>query len=193
MKSIAVFCASSPGFDDIYMQSAYVAGQVIAGKRIRLVYGGGQVGLMGAVANGALAEGGEVIGVIPHFLNRKEIGHKGVTELHVVDSMHERKQMMNDLCEGVITLPGGFGTMEELFEMITWGQLGLHRKPIGLLNIKGFYDHMISFVNHMVEVGLLTVENRNMLLVSDDIEHLLALMADYEAPRQSKWLTKEQN
>jgi uncharacterized protein (TIGR00730 family) len=193
MKSIAIFCASSPGYDDIYMQSAYATGQIIAGKGIRLVYGGGQVGLMGAVANGALAEGGEVVGVIPHFLNRKEIGHKGVSELHVVESMHERKQMMIDLCDGVITLPGGFGTMEELFEMITWGQLGLHRKPIGLLNIEGFYDHLISFVNHMVEVGLLALESRNMLLISDDIEHLLSLMADYEAPQKSKWLTKEQN
>ena len=193
MKSVAIFCASSPGFDEVYMNSAYCAGQKLADEGLRIVYGGGHVGLMGAVANGALAQGGEVIGVIPDFLNSKEIGHKGVTQLYVVESMHERKQMMNDLSDGVITLPGGFGTMEELFEMITWGQLGLHSKPIGLLNINGFYDHLILFVNHMVESGLLSAENRDMLLVSDTIEDLLEKMKNYKAPLRPKWLTKDGN
>src|SRR5579871_5059480 len=139
MKRIVVFCGSSSGTDGVYAEQAYMTGATLAKLGIGLVYGGARVGLMGAVADGALAHGGEVIGVLPRFLSGKEIGHEGLTDLVLVDTMHERKMKMHDLSDGVITLPGGFGTMEEMFEMLTWGQLGIHRKPIGLLNIAGFY------------------------------------------------------
>jgi len=148
---------------------------------------------MGAVADGALDHKGEVIGVIPHFLNSKEIGHHGVTTLITVDNMHQRKMKMNELSEAIIALPGGYGTMEELFEMITWGQLGLHQKPVGLLNINGFYDHLIAFVQNMVDVGLLNKQNQEMLLVADNIEELVAKMELYEAPSVPKWLDKERS
>ena len=191
LNSISVFCASSPGFEDIWGQEAMKVGKYFAENNITLVYGGGRVGLMGAVADGCLAYQGKVIGVIPHFLNSKEIGHNDVTELIVVENMHERKLLMNDLCEGAIALPGGFGTMEELFEMITWAQLGLHQKPVGILNTNGFYDHLIKFMDHMVEVGLLNIPNRNMLLVGDTIEDLVQQMEAYQAPDVPKWLNKE--
>lgn len=190
-KSIGVFCASSPGFDSIWTQSAYDLGTYLAQQGITLVYGGGRVGLMGAVADGALAHQGKVIGVIPHFLNSKEIGHSGVTELIAVDNMHQRKTLMNDLSEAFIALPGGYGTMEEVFEVITWGQLGLHQKPVGLLNINGFYDHLIAFVQNMVDVGLLKKQNQEMLLVGNTIEELLEKMNSYVAPAVPKWLSKE--
>lgn len=191
LKSISVFCASSPGFEDLWVEEAAKVGQYLAANQITLVYGGGRVGLMGAVADGCLANGGKVIGVIPHFLNSKEIGHRGVTELIEVENMHERKLKMSDLCEGVIALPGGFGTMEELFEMITWAQLGLHQKPVGILNTNGFYDGLIQFIDNMVTVGLLNIPNRNMLLVGNTIEDLVQQMEAYEAPDVPKWLNKE--
>lgn len=190
-KSIGVFCASSPGFDSIWTQSAYDLGTYLAQQGITLVYGGGRVGLMGAVADGALAHQGKVIGVIPHFLNSKEIGHSGVTDLIAVDNMHQRKTLMNDLSEAFIALPGGYGTMEEVFEVITWGQLGLHQKPVGLLNINGFYDHLIAFLQNMVDVGLLKKQNQEMLLVGNTIEELLEKMNSYVAPAVPKWLSKE--
>lgn len=191
LNSISIFCASSPGFEEIWVQEAMKVGKYFAENNITLVYGGGRVGLMGAVADGCLAYQGKVIGVIPHFLNSKEIGHNGVTELIEVENMHQRKLMMNDLCEGVIAMPGGFGTMEELFEMITWAQLGLHQKPVGILNTNGFYNHLIKFMDHMVEVGVLNIPNRNMLLVGDTIEDLVQQMEAYQAPDVPKWLNKE--
>ncbi|WP_118972108.1 LOG family protein [Taibaiella koreensis] len=191
MKSITVFCASSPGFDAIYHSTAFALGQLLAEKGIGVVYGGAKVGLMGAVANGALHANGKVTGVLPHFLRTKEISHEELTELVMVESMHERKTKMNELCDGVIALPGGFGTLEELFEMLTWGQLGLHRKPIGLLNVNGFYDSLISLLEHMTESGLLKEVNRRMLLVSDNAEDLLQQMEQYEAPEVGKWLSEE--
>ncbi|MBD1431122.1 MULTISPECIES: TIGR00730 family Rossman fold protein [Sphingobacterium] len=190
-KSIAVFCASSPGFDAVWTQRAYGVGEFLATQNITLVYGGGRVGLMGAVADGALANNGKVVGVIPHFLNSKEIGHSGVTDLIAVDNMHQRKTLMNDLSEAFIALPGGYGTMEEVFEVITWGQLGLHQKPVGLLNINGFYDHLIAFLQNMVDVGLLKKQNQEMLLVGNTIEELLEKMNSYVAPAVPKWLSKE--
>ncbi len=193
LKSIAIFCASSPGFDSVWMDSAKQVGAHFANEEITLVYGGGKVGLMGAVADAALEQGGQVVGVIPDFLQAKEVGHRGLTELFVVDNMHERKMKMNTLCEGVIALPGGFGTLEELFEMITWGQLGLHTKPVGILNVNGFYDHLVVFIDQMVISGLLKAENRDMLLVSDNIEDLLAKMNAYEAPTVTKWLDKKED
>ncbi|WP_294231647.1 TIGR00730 family Rossman fold protein [uncultured Chryseobacterium sp.] len=190
MKSITVFCGSSFGSDDIYKEQATLLGQTLARQGIRLVYGGADVGLMGAVADGALNSNGKVIGVLPHFLQSKEIAHKQLTELILVETMHERKTKMNDLCDGVIVLPGGYGTLEEFFEMITWAQLGLHQKPIGILNIDGFYDDLIRMVQTMVDKGFLQQVNRDMLLISDNTEELLEIMRNYKAPTVGKWITK---
>jgi len=153
MKSIVVFCGSSSGNMRIYTDIAFSLGEKLAQKNIDLVYGGAQIGVMGAVANGALTAGGKVIGVLPHFLKTKEIEHKGVTEMILVETMHERKLKMHELSDGIITLPGGFGTMEEFFEVLTWGQLGLHNNPIGILNAGGFYNSLIHQINHMVSEG----------------------------------------
>ncbi len=191
MNRITVFCGSSFGTENDFAFYAKKLGQKLAQERIELVYGGANVGLMGAVANGALQESGTVIGVLPHFLKSKEIAHNGLTELILVDSMHERKTKMNELCDGVIALPGGFGTLEELFEMLTWGQLGLHKKPIGILNINGFYEGLISFLDNMVDKGLLKKENRTMVLVDEHIDGLLGKMKAYKAPTSGKWIRKE--
>ncbi|MRG48305.1 TIGR00730 family Rossman fold protein [Chitinophaga sp. SYP-B3965] len=191
MNSITVFCGSSFGYDEVYKTQATLLGQTLAKKKIRLIYGGANIGLMGAVADGALHAGGEVIGVLPKFLQEKEIAHEGLTELILVDSMHERKIKMNDLCEGVIALPGGYGTLEELFEMLTWGQLGLHKKPMALFNINGYYDSLNALTKTMVDSGFLKQLNKDMLLISDDIEDLLNKMAAYRAPEIGKWVTKE--
>ncbi len=182
MNRITVFCGSSFGTEKDFEFQARKLGQKLAHEHIELVYGGANIGLMGAIANGALEKSGKVIGVLPNFLKSKEIAHKGLTELILVESMHERKAIMNDLCDGVIALPGGFGTMEELFEMLTWGQLGLHKKPIGILNTNGFYNDLISFLDNMFDKGLLKHENRNMLLVSENIDELLTKMKAYKAP-----------
>jgi len=192
MKRITVFCGSSFGTEKEYELQAYLLGKTLAERSIGLVYGGANVGLMGAVADGAIENEGEVIGVLPHFLQNKEIAHQGLTELILVETMHERKTKMNDLTDGVITLPGGFGTLEEFFEMLTWAQLGLHKKPIGILNINGFYDELLALVETMVKKGFLKVVNQQMLLSSDNIEDLLNKMENYEAPAASKWISKEE-
>lgn len=192
MKSITVFCGSSFGSDEIYKDQAILLGQTLAKQNIQLVYGGANVGLMGAVADGVLQEGGKAIGVLPHFLQSKEIAHQDLTELILVETMHERKTKMNDLCDGVIVLPGGYGTLEEFFEMITWAQLGLHKKPIAILNINGFYDDLIKLVQNMVDKGFLKQINQEMLLVSDSIDELLEKMKNYRAPSVGKWISKEE-
>jgi uncharacterized protein (TIGR00730 family) len=191
MKRITVFCGSSSGTEEIYTSQAILLGQTLAKQNIELIYGGANVGLMGAVADGVLNAGGKAIGVLPNFLRSKEIAHKQLTELILVDTMHERKTKMNDLCDGVIALPGGFGTLDELFEMLTWGQLGLHKKPIAILNIDGYYDALIVFVQTMTDKGLLKEVNQQMLLVSDSIDELLEKMENYEAPTVGKWINKE--
>ncbi len=180
MKSISVFCGSSAGRDTKYAEIANRAGAYIAKKGCRVVYGGSHLGLMGAVANGALGNGGEVIGVLPEFMSNREIAHSGLTELIMVNSMHERKLKMHDLSDGVIALPGGFGTFEELFEMLTWAQLGLHKKPIGLLNIDGFYDHLIKMIDHMNEEEFLRPHFRRLILSSSTIEGLIKEMEAFE-------------
>jgi uncharacterized protein (TIGR00730 family) len=192
MKNITVFCGSSFGSDPIFEEQATLLGQTLAKQNIQLVYGGSNTGLMKAVADGALNEGGKVTGVLPHFLQSKEIAHKNLTELILVETMHERKTKMNELCDGVIVLPGGYGTLEEFFEMITWAQLGLHKKPIGILNINGFYDDLIRLVQTMVDNGFLKQINRDMLLISDNIDELLEKMRNYEAPSVGKWISKEE-
>jgi uncharacterized protein (TIGR00730 family) len=192
MKSITVFCGSSFGSDDLYKEQATLLGQTLAKQNIQLIYGGANVGLMGAIADGVLKEGGKAIGVLPHFLQSKEIAHQNLTELILVETMHERKTKMNDLCDGVIVLPGGYGTLEEFFEMITWAQLGLHKKPIAILNIDGFYDDLIKLVQTMVDKGFLKQINQEMLLVSDSIDELLEKMKNYKAPTVGKWISKEE-
>ncbi|MBV8255332.1 MAG: TIGR00730 family Rossman fold protein [Chitinophaga sp.] len=188
MKRIAIYCGSSMGNDNIFREQAMLLGATLAQKGIGLVYGGARVGLMGAVADGALSEGGEVIGVLPHFLQQKELAHVGLTELILTDTMHERKAKMNELCDGAIALPGGFGTMEELYEMLTWGQLGLHNKPVGLLNTNGFYDALISLSVNMSANGFLSDANREMLLHSADIHLLLEKMQQYKPLEGPKWI-----
>jgi uncharacterized protein (TIGR00730 family) len=191
IKRITVFCGSSFGNEPVYETKARLLGNALAKNNIELVYGGANVGLMGAVADGVLSQGGKVIGVLPYFLQSKEIAHEGLTELILVESMHERKTKMNELCDGVIALPGGFGTLEEFFEMLTWAQLGLHRKPIAILNINGFYDALKTMIQVMVDKGFLKPVNQEMLLVSDDIEELLTKMSEYTAPEAGKWISKK--
>jgi uncharacterized protein (TIGR00730 family) len=193
MKRITVFCGSSPGTDEIYEKMAFKMGQTLADRKIGLVFGGANVGLMAAVANGSLSKGGEVIGVLPVFIKDRGIAHKNLTKLILVETMHERKTKMNELSDGVIALPGGFGTLEEFFEVLTWGQLRLHKKPVGILNINGFYDPVKILAEKMVKEGFLKEENRKMLLISDDIEGLLDQMENYIAPTIDKWIIKEDN
>ncbi|WP_426062580.1 TIGR00730 family Rossman fold protein [Flavobacterium sp. DSP2-3-1] len=190
MKRITVFCGSSFGNEKNHEVQAILLGQVMAKKNIDLVYGGAKVGLMGAVADGVLSENGKVFGVLPRFLMSKEVAHDNLTELIIVESMHERKTRMNELSDGVIALPGGFGTLEEFFEMLTWGQLGLHKKPIGILNVDGFYDLLLQFIQKMVDSGFLKEINQKMILVSDNAEDLLSKMENYTAPEVGKWIKK---
>jgi uncharacterized protein (TIGR00730 family) len=191
MKRVTVFCGSSLGADSIYQETAKQLGQALANRKIGLVYGGAKVGLMGAVADGILSAGGSAIGVLPRFLQEKELAHEGLTELILVESMHERKSKMNELSDGVIALPGGFGTLEELFEMLTWAQLGLHKKPVALLNIDGFYDPLKALVQRMVDKQFLKEVNQQMLLINDNLELLLDDMHNYQAPAVGKWITNE--
>lgn len=188
MERITVFCGSSAGTSSVIQKQAALLGSTMAHKGIGLVYGGATVGLMGMVADAVMRNGGEVIGVLPYFLSTKEIAHEGLTKLVLVDSMHERKTKMNELCDGVIALPGGFGTLEEFFEMLTWAQLGLHQKPIGLLNADRFYDPLLVFMDSMVEKGFLKEVNRKMILVSERVDDLLDKMKNYQAPHVPKWI-----
>ncbi|HEX2957560.1 MAG TPA: TIGR00730 family Rossman fold protein [Chitinispirillaceae bacterium] len=188
MKRITVFCGSSSGTDPIFYEQAKLLGCILARNNIELVYGGAKVGLMGAVADGVLNNGGKAIGVLPHFLKSSEIMHDSLTELMLVETMHERKAKMNELCDGVIALPGGFGTLDEFFEMLTMAQLGLHKKPVALLNVGGFYDPLLLLVDSMVKKGFLKEINRAMILISDTIDDLLEQMKNYQAPQAGKWI-----
>ena len=192
MKSICVFCGSSFGTEPAYEEGARHLGQTLAETSITLVYGGGNVGLMSVAADAAIEAGGEVIGVIPEALMRREIGHPGLTNLHVVASMHERKAKMAEFSEGFVALPGGTGTLEELFEVLTWAQLGEHNKPCGLLNIAGYYGPLLSVFDHMVEKGFLKERHREMLLVEREPAALLERFAHYEPPRVAKWIDRSE-
>lgn len=180
MKRLAVYCGSATPADPAYVEAARHAGHVLARRGIGVVYGGGRLGLMGAVADAALEAGGEVIGVIPEALVGAEVAHRGCTQLHVVQTMHQRKQLFTDLSDGFVTLPGGVGTMDELWEAISWAQLGYHHKPVGLLNAAGFYDQLISFNQHMVETGFIRAQHANILIHANAIETLLDRMAAYQ-------------
>ncbi|MBA4610837.1 TIGR00730 family Rossman fold protein [Stappia taiwanensis] len=192
MKSICVFCGSSMGGRPDYRAAAEQAGQAIARSGRRLVYGGAKVGLMGVVADAALAAGGEVVGVLPVSLQEKELAHEGLTELHVVSSMHERKAMMADLSDGFIALPGGAGTLEEIFEIWTWGQLGYHRKPCGFLNAAGYYDGLLSFLDLQRDEEFVRPEMRAMVMVDTDAGGLLDAFAAYQPPSTPKWIERSQ-
>ena len=187
LQSLAVYCGSSAGHDPRYLQLAHETGALLARRGIRLVYGGGGVGMMGAVANGALEHGGEVTGVIPHFLNTRELKHPGVADMRAVATMHERKMLMVDLAEGFIALPGGFGTLDELFEVLTWSQLDLHQRPAGVLNMDGYYDGVLSCLDGMVDRGFLRAEDRARLVAAADIESLLTAMEEWVAPAKTKF------
>ncbi|MFW5707119.1 MAG: TIGR00730 family Rossman fold protein [Bacteroidota bacterium] len=188
MNRLSVFCGSSTGQENIYSEQAYMLGKTLAREKIGLVYGGTKVGLMGRVADGVLDHGGEAVGVLPRFLQEKEIAHDNLTRLHLVNTLHERKALMNTLSNGAIALPGGFGTMEEFFEMLTWAQLQLHLKPVALLNINGYYDALIRLFDHMVNQGFLKQVNRNMVLSAENIDDLLTRMRSYQAPAVGKWI-----
>lgn len=190
MTRICVFAGSSAGSRPEYRQHATELGRALAARGIGLVYGGARVGLMGAVADSVLASGGQVTGVIPGALVRKEIAHNGLTELRVVASMHERKSTMADLSDAFIALPGGWGTWEEFFEVLTWGQLGLHRKPCGLLNVQGYFDPLLAFVKHSFDEGFVRREYGSMISVSDSAEGLLERLAGYVAPSIEKWIDR---
>ena len=187
---VCVFCGSNAGARPAYGQAATRLGALLAERGIGLVYGGASVGLMGMVADAAQAGGGQVIGVIPEALVRHEIAHTGLSDLRIVASMHERKATMADLSDAFIALPGGAGTLEELFEVWTWAQLGAHSKPCALLNVDGFYDALAAFLDTVVEERFLAREHRDMLIVDDDPEHLLAAIDAYRPPTRSKWLDK---
>ncbi|WP_298956493.1 TIGR00730 family Rossman fold protein [uncultured Methylobacterium sp.] len=185
---LCVFCGSNDGVAPLYREGAQALGRHLAETGIDLVYGGGKVGLMGAVADAVLAAGGRAIGVMPRPLVEKEIAHHGLTELRVVGSMHERKALMADLSDGFVALPGGLGTFEELFEVWTWGQLGYHPKPMAVLNLGGFYDPLLGFLDHVVEQGFVREAHRGMLIVARDPEELLAGIRSYTPPSLTKWV-----
>ncbi|WBO22451.1 LOG family protein [Sphingomonas abietis] len=183
MQRLAVYCGSATPADPRYIDSARLVGRTFAARGIGLVYGGGRLGLMGAVADACLAAGGGVIGVIPSALVDAEVAHKGCTELHVVETMHQRKQAFADLADGFVTIPGGTGTMDELWEAMSWAQLGYHAKPVGLLNVAGFYDGLLQFWDKMGETGFVRPQHRGILIASDDLGDLLAKMAAHEPHR----------
>lgn len=191
MKSICVFCGSRLGSKPIYRETAKSVGQLIAQQQLRLLYGGGNIGLMGVVADAVLEYGGEVVGVIPGHLQEKEVGHAGLTELHVVSTMHERKALMANLSDAFIALPGGFGTFEEFCEILTWAQLDLHRKPCGLLNVDGFYDPLLTLFDRAVDDGFLRPEYRSMVLTATDADELLMRMRAYKIDPHFPPLRKE--
>ena len=190
MRNLCVFCGSRSGTEVAYDEAARALGRALAADGIRLVYGGGRVGLMGVVADAALGAGGEVVGVIPRALLEREIAHSGLTDLRVVGSMHERKALMSKFSEGFIALPGGTGTLEEFFEVLTWAQLGEHRKPCGLLNAGRYYDPLLAVFDHMVQQGFLSEEHRAMVLVETEPEALLEALAGYVPPRVVKWIDR---
>jgi len=193
INSIAIFCGSSTGKNTAYEAKAKALGSYLGNNNYHLIYGGGNIGLMGAIANAALEAGGEVTGVLPHFLNRKEVGHVDLSKLILVDSMHERKQKIEQLSDAFIAMPGGFGTLEEVSEMLTWAQLGLHQKPIGLYNINGFYNPLLSQLDVMVNEGFLKAQNRAMVLTGTEPEKLIQSLNDHKPVRVPKWLKPDQS
>ena len=192
MKRIAIYCGSATPADTVYINAARIAGAELARRGIGVVYGGGRLGLMGAVADAALDAGGEVIGIIPQALVDAEVAHRGCTELRIVSGMHERKALFTELSDGFVTLPGGVGTMDELWEAVSWSQLGYHEKPVGLLNVGGFYDTLIAFNEHMKSVGFIREQHHGILLSDDTLDGLLAQMTAYR-PHETIFKMKAAN
>ena len=192
MKNICVFAGSNSGNRPEYLEAARGLGRTLAGRKMGVVYGGARIGLMGALADAALDAGTQVIGVMPESLMKKEVGHRGLTELHVVKSMHERKASMASRSDGFVALPGGWGTLEELFEVLTWGQLGLHRKPCGLLNAEGYFDGLLAFLEHTIDQGFVRREQGAFVLVEASPAALLDRMASWQPPTVDKWITPAQ-
>ncbi len=190
MKSVCVYCGSNEGRLPVYAEAARSLGRALVERGLGLVYGGASVGIMGVIADTVLGLGGRVTGVMPEAIVRKEVAHRGLTELHVTSSMHERKMKMAELSDAFVALPGGIGTLEEIFEAWTWAQLGLHAKPCGLLNVAGYYDGLIAFLDHTVAERFVKEANRSMLIVSDDPSDLLDRFAAYRAPVVEKWIRK---
>lgn len=191
MRALTVFCGANTGCEAQYTEVAREMGQLLAQENITLVYGGGKVGLMGVIADAVLENGGKVIGVIPHFLAHKEVEHLGVTEMFYTETMHERKMKMFELSDGAIAMPGGFGTLDEIFELCTWAQLGLHEKPLGILNILGFYDSLLEFLDRAVTDEFLKEENRGLILDARQPQDLLGKMRNYQPIHVPKWIRKE--
>ncbi|HKR63080.1 MAG TPA: TIGR00730 family Rossman fold protein [Thermoanaerobaculia bacterium] len=192
MRRICVFCGSNVGANGAYVDAARTLGQLFAREGIALVYGGGSVGLMGELADSVLGSGGEVIGVIPHALWAREVGHRGLTDLRIVETMHERKAMMADLSDAFIALPGGLGTLEEIFEVWTWAQLGLHQKPLGFLDVEGFYTPLMHFLDVAMRERFLKDAHRAIAVVERDPEALLRRFDAWRPPRVEKWITREE-
>ena len=192
MNRICVFCGSSDGARPIYKDAARRLGVALARRRVGLVYGGGRVGLMGAVADALMAEGGEVVGAIPHALVAREAAHEGITELRVVDSMHERKALMATLADAFVSLPGGMGTIEETCEMLTWAQLGIHRKPCAVVNVDGYFDPLLAFFDRGVAEGFIRPEHRALLVEAPDPEAALDLVETFRPPALEKWITRDE-
>lgn len=188
MRAVCVYCGSSPGADPVYVQSARALGTTLAERGLGLVYGGARVGLMGAVADAARAAGGEVVGVIPESLRARELAHQGLTELVVVDSMHERKAIMAERADAFLALPGGLGTLEELFEVLTWAQLGIHTKPCGVLDVAGYWSPLLDFLDRSVDQGFVTQLSRDLLMVGDDAGRLLDRFDAFEPAPRRRWL-----
>lgn len=191
MKRLCVYCGSSPGNSPVFTAAARELGEVIATRGIELVYGGARVGLMNEVANAALANGGRVIGVLPRFMSSKELAHASLTELHLVDTMHQRKQLMAELAHGFVALPGGFGTFEEIFEAMTWAQLHLHRYPCALFNVSGYYDSLLKFLDDSVKAGFVRQDLRDSLIVANSVTELFAGFAKHRPAQSEKWIPKK--
>ncbi len=192
IRRVCVFCGSNRGTDPMYVDAARDLGRLFAREGVTLVYGGGSVGLMGELADAVLGSGGEVIGVIPHALWAREVGHRALTDLRIVDTMHERKAMMADLADAFIALPGGLGTLEEIFEIWTWAQLGLHQKPVGFLDVNGFFSPLMQFIDRAVRERFVKDEYRAIAMMSSDAEALLRRFDAWQPPRVEKWITRDE-
>jgi uncharacterized protein (TIGR00730 family) len=192
LSSICVFCGSNAGAQPAYIEAAEAVGSGLARRGVRVVYGGGRVGMMGALADATRFAGGDVVGVMPQALVDREIGHSEIDDLRIVGSMHERKALMAELADAFIALPGGIGTLEELFEVYTWAQLGIHEKPIGLLDVAGYYGPLVTFLDHSVQERFLRPSTRSLLAVDDDLDGLLAALEAWEPPTEHKWMDLDQ-
>ena len=192
MNRICVFCGSKMGINPRFLETAIQLGRVLAERRLDLVYGGASIGLMGAVADSVMAGGGKVVGVIPEAMASKEVAHNGLTEMHVVSSMHERKSMMARLADAFVALPGGFGSFEELLEMITWAQLGIHQKPVGILNVSGYYDPLIQLFERAIEEDFIRPSNRQLFLVDQEPDRLIQTLLTHKLPEVKRWITERE-